>query len=136
MNDIQSHYGVVTDVKNGIASVAFQRSEMCSHCNICSSTGNNMMEITVKNSLNVKPGDKVTVSFETSKLLKASLICYVIPLVIFVAGLFIGYSISEIAAVIISLSTLLISFFVIRFINNKLSKTDRYTPVLKSVISE
>ena len=134
MNRLTSHYGKVIRTEGDIAYVRFERSEMCNHCNVCISSGAHLMEAKCKNPVHAKEGNTVTVSFERKNLLKASLIAYIIPLVLFVAGLLIGNQISELFSAILSIVFCAGSFFVLKMINRKIDKEGSYVPQIDSVI--
>ena len=75
--------------KNGEdLEVCFERPEMCAHCGACS--GQHVHEETVRIEGKANVGDKVTVEMPDSKIVKVSLIAYVIPLVGLMCGLMIG----------------------------------------------
>lgn len=78
--------------KDGTATVLCIRESACSgDCHKCSGCGaaKETILLDAKNSIGAKPGDLVTVESETGPVLKAAVVMYMVPMVLF----FIGYAI-------------------------------------------
>lgn len=78
--------------EDGTATVLCIRESACSgDCHKCSGCGaaKETILLDAKNSIGAKPGDLVTVESETGPVLKAAVVMYMVPMVLF----FIGYAI-------------------------------------------
>ena len=74
---------------DGTAQVVCIRESACSgDCHKCSGCGaaKEMILLTAVNALGAKPGDLVTIQSETAPILKAAMVLYMMPLVLFFAG--------------------------------------------------
>jgi len=85
-------YGEVTEIVGKFAKVKFKRSSACGKCSACGML-KDMSEIVVdvENTLDVHPGQKVEVEFETGTSLKSAAIAYLIPLAMLLVGAILGY---------------------------------------------
>jgi sigma-E factor negative regulatory protein RseC len=85
--------GIVKEAKDGIAIISIQDSDNCHECTAkiyCKPRNSNGRNLTVRDPYGVHPGDKVRVVIKGSKILSASFKLYGIPLIILLAGIFIG----------------------------------------------
>lgn len=88
--------GIVKTAQDGIAEIVISDSDHCEECSAkvyCKPGSSNERSLTVKDPFGVHPGDKVRVTIKGSKILSASFLLYGIPLIILVAGIFIGLQI-------------------------------------------
>ena len=88
--------GIVKEAKNGIAVISIQDSERCNECTAkiyCKPGSSEERSLTVRDPYGVHPGDKVRVVIKGSKILSASLLLYGVPLMLLLAGIFIGLEI-------------------------------------------
>lgn len=86
-------FGLVTayDSATGTATVQYARPEACEKCGACGTSGR---KETLRLKGQCKTGDWVKVELPDGKFLRAAAIAYVIPLVCFLLGLFLGYALS------------------------------------------
>ena len=85
--------GIVKEAHNGIAEIVISDSELCQECSVkiyCKPGSSNERCLTVKDPFGVHPGDKVRVTIKGSRILSASFMIYGIPLLLLLAGIFIG----------------------------------------------
>jgi sigma-E factor negative regulatory protein RseC len=85
--------GIVKEAKNGIAIIRIQDSDKCKECTAkiyCKPGSSEERSLTVRDPYGVHPGDKVRVVIKGSKILSASLLLYGVPLILLLAGIFIG----------------------------------------------
>ena len=78
-----------------MAEIAVKRESACGgNCHSCSgcSGKSNIMKVSAKNSAMAQVGDRVVVSSSTQSILKAAMVVYVIPIVLF----FVFYAIGSI----------------------------------------
>lgn len=91
-NDPLKEYGVVLKLESKNAVVGIKRNSACSSCGACELGSNHsQMQLTLKNTVNAKPGDIVEIELPASQFLKASTILYLIPLMSLVLGIILGY---------------------------------------------
>jgi len=90
--------GIVKEAKDGIAIISIQDSDRCEDCTakIYCKTGNtDERSLSVRDPYGVQPGDKVRVVINGSRILSASFMLYGIPLILLLAGIFIGSEIFQ-----------------------------------------
>jgi len=79
------------DEKTGMATIAYVRPDACAKCGACASM-NQTGTIDLK--ADCREGDWVKVVLPDSRFMSATVMAYVIPLICFLAGLGLGYSLS------------------------------------------
>lgn len=90
--------GIVKESKDGIAIISIRDSDNCHECTAkiyCKPGKSEGRSLTVRDPYGVHPGDKVRVVIKGSKILSASFRLYGIPLVLLLAGIFIGLEVFE-----------------------------------------
>jgi len=88
--------GIVKEAKDGIAVINIHDSDNCHECTAkiyCKPGNSEGRSLTVRDPYGVHPGDKVRVVIKGSKILSASFFLYGIPLILLLAGIFIGLEI-------------------------------------------
>ena len=78
---------------DGTATVIHIRESACSgDCHKCSGCGaaKEAILLDAKNNIGAKPGDLVTIESETGPVLKAAMVMYMLPMVLFFAGYALG----------------------------------------------
>lgn len=78
---------------DGSATVIHVRESACSgDCHKCSGCGaaKEAILLDAKNPIGAKPGDLVTIESETGPVLKAAMVMYMLPMVLFFAGYALG----------------------------------------------
>jgi sigma-E factor negative regulatory protein RseC len=83
---------VVKLADRGMAKVQFRAGSACAKCGACVMAGNNVALIEAKNDAGAKEGDLVEVSIEPSKVIWASFMVFILPLVALIIGYFVGSS--------------------------------------------
>lgn len=97
----------------------------CHQCAGCGATGQTMV-LQAHNPIGAKPGDLVKIQSESSPILKAAAILYVLPLVMFLAGYILGENLWG-RGILVSLCALAISMIPIRLIDRYLTGKMVYT---------
>jgi len=121
------------------AKVLMQQHTDCGKCGACS-MGRNMDIVTIAdNNIDAKVGDMVELKMETSNVLSAAFIMYVIPLITLVTGIFLGSKLfpgenSESLALLLGFTLLAITYFVIKMNEKKYIK--KYKAVITKVIQK
>jgi len=120
------HTGIVQKSDNESVTVLITAESACKGCHAegsCNLSGKEEKIVEVKGFYNVKEGDAVTVSMKQSTGFKALFLGYILPLLIVLTFLilfaYIGYS--ELAAGLLSLSSLLPYYLVLYFARNKIN---------------
>ncbi|MFH2219984.1 MAG: SoxR reducing system RseC family protein [Pseudomonadota bacterium] len=139
--------GIVTKTDSRTAWVTTTKTGACESCaakTSCSALGGaTEMEVKAINTAGAKIGQRVVISFETSPLLKATFLLYVIPILFLLVGAFVGEKMSphfDIDASILSAASGFLFFglailFVI-FKGNRLAKKDEYRPKVIRIIKQ
>ena len=84
--------GKVIDIEKNKVVVSLERKEACAKCRACSAgLKAEEMLIRAENICGAKVGDKVEIALEETDFIKAVLIMYGFPFVMFLIGLFGGY---------------------------------------------
>lgn len=139
--------GIVLKTDSTTAWVTTTKSGACESCSAKSSCsvlgGGKDMEVKAINTAGAKTGQRVVLSFETSPLLKATFLLYVVPVLFLLVGAFIGDKMSphfDIDSSILSAISGFLFFglailFVI-FKGNRLAKKDKYRPKVIRIIKQ
>ena len=84
---------VIAASPDGTAQVLHQRQSACSgDCHKCAGCGNvqQTMQLTVRNPIGARPGDLVLIRTASGPVLAAAAMLYLLPLVLFFVGYFVG----------------------------------------------
>lgn len=138
----------VLEVKEVVADeavVMLERTTACGECGQCMVGKKNLhMELRMKNTLNAKVGDLVTVEMEMKGVLSASLIMYGIPLICFILGCFLGSKYlaavisinSDLAALIGAVALTALSYLVIKIMDKKGVFKERYQLTMTGIVAQ
>ncbi len=130
------HTGTVVAVSDGMAVVRFTRTSACKHCGACLTAGDQQMEVRVKDTLGVKPGDCVEVALAAKKMLAASALCYLMPLGGLLLGVLTGSLISELWALIGGLTLMACCFLALWLLDRYFRRGKRFVPQLVKICEE
>jgi len=112
--------GFVKEVKGDKASVMFKRLSECGDkCSTCSCHCEAPpLTLDMNNPVDAKAGDTVEVA------MKVTFFAYIIPLILMLLGIAIGYSTThnELTSALLGFAFLAISYVILRFINNNHKK--------------
>lgn len=118
--------GIVRESKDGIATIVISDSENCTECTAklyCKQGNSNERSLTVKDTFGVNAGDKVRVSINGSQILRVSFLIYGIPLILMLAGLFVGMEFfqihKELYSTIFAVGLVSIYILIMHFIDRK-----------------
>lgn len=137
--------GIVIRTDSDSAWVKVSKTAACGSCSVRSSCGvlggGKEMEVEAMNRLGARVDDRVVLSFETSSLLKASFLLYVVPIIALITGAVLGEAAAPFFALDPSTCSLLLAslFFVlailfIRSKGNKLAARDAYRPKVARIL--
>lgn len=128
--------GVIISEKQNQVTVQIIRGDKCKGCNLCDATGPNQMQLVANNSFGAKIGDTVEVEVPPGKVLGYSFILFIIPIIMMIAGYFVGTSFSsgsEGVGIIGSLTGLALSFLIIKFLDSQLGSSDQSAQVINKI---
>lgn len=135
--------GLVIGNKGRQATVRIKRQKACEHCGMCKK-GQEGMELTLDNSLNAVPGDRVEIAMGDRMVLKASAIVYAIPLLFLLIGAALGYLFSpsvgisnkDLAAAVCGLMFTAFSYIVVRAVDKRVSIKQGYMPRMTRILDK
>ena len=118
--------GIVKESKDGIATIVISDSENCKECTAklyCKPGNSNERSLTVTDKFGVIAGDRVRVSIHGCQILRVSFFIYGIPLILMLAGLFVGMQFfqihKELFSTIFAVGLVSIYIMIILFIYKK-----------------
>lgn len=126
--------GVITRIISGrLVEVAFPRSASCEKCRACHGVGEGMLGVEAVNEVGAKREDMVEVEIPSGEVVRGSIIVFLIPIFMLVAGYLIGSifmrmigleNLEEIFGVVISLVFLALSFMVINWYDKNIQQKE------------
>lgn len=114
---------------DNMAEVVRLRGSACSgNCHQCAGCGANSQKILLRahNPIGAKPGDMVKIQSDSSPILKAAAMLYVLPLVMFLAGYILGENLWG-RGILVSLCAFGLSMIPVRRIDRRLTGKMVYT---------
>jgi len=148
MENMLIETGVVLEKRpDGTALIECQRGSMCLHCvaadscNAGSSGGT--MQIEAINKKDAAVGDLVRVATTAKKFLGSSFLVYIVPIIALLTGAVLGENLAErlwpqtdadLAAAVLGVVFLIVSFLLIRIKNYSLSK-NKYLPHVIAIVA-
>lgn len=135
---------LVLEVNGDQALIQTQRKSACQSCQLESSCGQGLiskmssersMELWLDNVLGAQAGQTVTISIPDEGLLQASVLMFVIPLLLMVlgAGLAMQFAGGDLAAITGGVFGLLMGFFIARRKSASMQDDVRFKPVMESI---
>lgn len=139
--------GIVIKIDSTTAWVKTTKTHACEACAARASCnvmgGGKEMEVEAINHAGAKVGEKVVLFFETSPLLKATFMLYVLPILFLMAGAFIGHKMASFfnfdASLLSAITGFLFFGLIILFVRdrgNKMAKKDEYRPKIIKIIKQ
>ena len=127
--------GKVAAAENGVLEICFERPEACAHCGQC---GGQKAETLVKIPGDAPVGRWVDVDMPEGQVLKASLLAYVMPLLMLLGGIALGSALfeKEILWAATGLVCMGVSWFILRLIERYMKKKSRWQPKVVNVYGE
>ena len=140
--------GIVTKVYSSTAWVKCSKSAACESCSakgFCDTVGGGSdddVEVEAINAVGAKVDDRVTISFETSSLLKVSFLVYMVPVLFLILGVVTGDKIAlifnydrSIFSVLVGFLFLFAAFFFVKAKGKELSRKDEYQPKIIRILN-
>lgn len=137
--------GIVIKTHDELARVKTTRSSSCSSCSAKSTChvneSGNAMEVDAINRAGAREGDRIMMHFETSSLMKACFLLYILPVGFMLFGAIIGHLLalklgigSSLFSAASGFLLLVVSFILIRSKANRLGNDDAYKPKIIKII--
>ena len=138
--------GIVTKIYSSNAWVKCTKSAACESCSaksFCDTAGGSDDDVEVEaiNVAGAKVDDRVTISFETSSLLKVSFLVYMVPVLFLILGVVIGDKIAaifnydqSIFSVLAGFLFLFAAFFFVKTKGKELSMKEAYQPKIIKIL--
>ena len=138
---------IIDIVDNRTAKMIMQRHSACASCGKCSKLSSECQDLVVEvdNSIGAKKGDHVEVSMESVRVLKATLLAYLVPLIFLLVGTILTYYIldlikfsgpTEVISGVVGLICTCISYLLLRKNNDKFKQSRQYIPKVTRIIEE
>lgn len=119
------------------ATVRFPRKIACENCRMCFKPKDEMYaELVVKNTLQAKVGDKVSVKMGSQMVLVSSFIVYLAPVIVVAIALFLTRSLDELVSFAISIGALVASYIAISILDNWIKYNSKFAPQMAQIIQE
>ena len=136
MENKGDHIGLVMSIKDGTAQIRFLRGSACAHCGACLTVGDSEMEISLPNTLGAKEGDRVAVDLSPKRVVQASLLAYAVPLVLLIAGVFIGSRYADWAGLALGVGACGLSYLILRLVEKKSVKNKSFQPHMTRILDD
>ena len=127
--------GKVVAAENGVLEVCFERPEACAHCGAC---GGQKEETLVKIPGNVPVGRWIDVDMPEGQVLKASMLAYVMPLLLLLGGIALGSVLfkQEVLWAVTGIVFMGVSWLALRLIEKRMKQRDVWQPKVVNVYEE
>ncbi|MCF8000338.1 MAG: SoxR reducing system RseC family protein [Halanaerobiales bacterium] len=140
----------VVEVNGDKAKVVVTRHSACSKCNedcilgLDESHEQDDIYVEVKNDKNVEIGDMVNIELKDSSLVLGSLMIYLVPLLFFVIGYFVGSNLSfllgnisqQLSGIIFSFIFLYVSYLFTKRVDKRLSRNKKFQSEITGIVSK
>ena len=138
---------IIEIVDNRTAKMIMQRHSACASCGKCTKLSSECQDLVVEvdNSIGAKEGDKVEVSMESVKVIKATILAYLVPLIFLLVGTIATYYILgiikfsgpiEVISGVVGLVSTFISYLILRKNDNKFKESRDYIPKVTRIIEK
>ena len=128
--------GSIVEIKEKTMTVRFARSSMCEKCGACERAQEAML-MEVERLKDAKLGDVVEVQMGEKTLISASMLAYGVPLLLLLAGLYLGYMLpawtglplpADLMAAALGLLLAAASFMMLRATEKQRRASGKYAP--------
>jgi sigma-E factor negative regulatory protein RseC len=137
--------GIIEKTDNEKAFVRVQKNSACAHCEsrgMCQIDNEKEMVVEVENNLGGGPGDQVEIMVPTGSFIKISLMVYMLPVLAFMFGAFMGDNLAgklslnpSLAAILGGTGLMVILFYLLKRLDKVIGSKKRYRPRLTRIIS-
>ena len=127
--------GKVIKIEKNEAVVRVQRKSACASCGMCAmKPKDSHIDVRVENALDAKEGDLVQIKLESGSVAKISLLVYILPLALAVAGIF--CRLPDWANLVLFAGLLAVGFIIVFLLDKKIAKSKKLQPVLLAVLPD
>ncbi|MGI5900348.1 MAG: SoxR reducing system RseC family protein [Christensenellales bacterium] len=139
---IQSGVVISLSENGSMAQVSIERSSACEKCGACAMGRKTQHVISIPNAAGADVGDIVDIQMHSEKVVKASALMYLFPLVAFLLGLWGAgkvYSESltavpkDVFSFIIALAVMTLAFLIIRMTEKKRLRSGEFSPRMQGI---
>lgn len=143
---IEEHALVIGETRRGYVKVKIQRQSACESCKLKAGCGqstlnklssNKCIEMDVQNHLHAKAGDTVSLAISEQGLLSASILVYMLPLILMLAASVFTQSIlgwQDAATAVSGLGALALGFAYARYYARQHQDDERYKPEMVRIL--
>ncbi len=130
--------GTVTQIdKKNRATVRFSRKEACEHCRMCLKKANQpYVELVLDNKLNAQVGDNVEVTMGANAVITASIIAYIMPIVLVGIALALTYQLDILISSLTALGVLILSEVLVAVCDRMVKRKKEYMPIMTAIIQK
>ena len=127
--------GKVVAASGGELEVCFERPEACAHCGACAGQKE---KTTVRIPGDVPAGRWIDVDMPETQVLKASVLAYVLPVVMLLAGLALGSALfaREVLWAVTGILCMGLSWLILRLIEKRMKQKDVWQPKIVNVYGD
>ena len=127
--------GKVVAAENGVLEVCFERPEACAHCGQC---GGQKAETFVKIPGSAPVGRWIDVDMPEGQVLKASMLAYVMPLLMLLGGLALGSVMfkNDLYSALTGIVCMGLSWLILRFVEKRMKAKSVWQPRVVNVYNE
>ena len=136
---------IIEIVDDTTAKMIMQRHSACASCGKCSKLSSECQDLVVEvdNSIGAKKGDHVEVSMEGVRVIKATMLAYLFPLIFLLVGTVGTYYVLnlikfsgqiEVISGVVGLFCTLISYLILNKKDNKFNESREYIPKITRII--
>ena len=124
--------GTVINTEGNKATVSVRRvsacGENCANCK-CACEATTAVSV-VENPIGAAVGDIVKIESDSTAVLRAALILYIVPVLVAIISAVIGSSFSAVCGIVLCVAMFFVSFFVIKLFEKKITPKSYITKVL------
>lgn len=132
--------GTVIKQKGKTVTVRFPRKSSCEHCGMCAfKPGDAHVDMTLEDTLKCVEGDMVEVNVKGGTVLKLSLVVYVFPLLVGLAGFLIAYftGLVEWLQFVLFFAAMTVGFLLLKLFDRRYSLSKKGKPYLvRKIVAE
>jgi positive regulator of sigma E activity len=133
MDDI----GTVVSLSGTSAVVKINKSKKCNACKACTFLpGQDAVNVLAENTKGAAVGDTVRVKAEKPLAVKASLLCYLMPLAFALVGMAIGVFFGELITICAFFGGLFLGYVVLRVFERAVAKKREYRPAVAEILKK
>lgn len=131
--------GIVKEVFENKAKISILKHSACKKCGVCKyDAESKMLTAEALNNIGAKEGDEVEIAMDFDVLMSASLIAYIIPIIMFIIGCALGFYLispaNPVISFIVGLIFITITYLIIRMIDKRGKFKKKYSMQITKII--